>query len=246
MKKSVKNIYEFLQKKRGKIKRRTFLLAGFFLAVNIFAWFVYITQVDVNIDAKVISWDVNFFDGPTAVKEINISEKIYPGMPVFTKTINVTNASETKAQFEYLINKFTVLGEDTLIDGGTNEEQIFSIENDYPFVIEFDINKEKLEENDTLSFTITIHWDYENIGEYQKLTKHFIFDPSVTYYVLEDGDFIPFSATQSNFERNKLDLYLQKDDADSFFGEACGDYEKDTGLSCLNINLTLRVSQDNS
>ncbi len=242
-KKKTKKIYDILQKNRSKIKKRSIILALFFLGVNIFAWFIYITQVDVNLDADVVAWDVNFFDGPQQVKEINIVETLYPGMDTYVKEIDVNNNSETEANFEYIVKSFSIMGIDSMIEDGTNEEQVNSLLNDYPFVIRLEADKDKLGQDDNLKFVLTIDWSYEQVGEFHRLTKHFTFDPSVVYYQLSEGEYYPYDISSNSFEQHKLDLYVEKDDADSFFGEACAEYQGRTGRRCLNLKLLLKVTQ---
>lgn len=242
-KKKLNKVYKKLQSERKNIKRRSIILASLFLGVNIFAWFVYITQVGVELDSNVVAWDVNFFDGPTQVKNIKISEILHPGMDTYEKVIEVNNNSGTKAEFEYVINSFTVLGIDSMVEEGTNEEQINSLNNDYPFIIAFEASKMTLDEIDTLTFRLTIDWHYENPGEFHRLTKHFTYDPSVVYYQHTEDDFLPVEINETLFNQHKLDLYVEKDDADSFFGEACAAYYKQTNKPCVNLNLTLKVSQ---
>lgn len=245
-KETIHHTYESLQKNRGKIKRMSLLFAFFVLGVNIYAWFVFIAKANLDVEANVVSWDINFFDENTEVKDLSIKERLYPGMPNYEKTVTVTNSSETNAEFEYEIDRLSILGIDSIPVGATNDEVIESLNNDYPFKIHFQHDKNQLAPGDSLTFQVFMDWEYENANLYYKLTQHYTFDPSLVYYNLENGVYVENNTiNSSNFEVNKLNLYLLKDDADSFFGEACDQYETATGKACVSYHVVLKVTQTN-
>ena len=47
-------------------------MAGFLLAVNTFAWFVFITNGDGKINADVIAWDIAFIDEESQTELLDI------------------------------------------------------------------------------------------------------------------------------------------------------------------------------
>ena len=51
------------------------------------------------------------------------------------------------------------------------------------------------------------------------------------------------TVTEDSFPTRRLDLYLEKDDADSYFGEACADYESANGAACVKYRIELKVKQ---
>ena len=67
-------LYQYLQKRRKNIMIRSVLLALFVLGVNIYAWFIYFTEAQVNITGNVVSWDVSFRDENSQVVEKEIIE----------------------------------------------------------------------------------------------------------------------------------------------------------------------------
>ena len=236
--KDTKAIYDKIKSRKKWLKRRSMLFIVFLFGVNIYAWFIFISKANLDVEGSVAAWDVNFFDGNSEIKDVVIKEFMYPGMPDFNKNI-------TSAEFEYLIEDLTILGVNSIEDGATQEEIKESLKNDYPFIIEFDATKNNLAVDDSLTFSIFMNWKYEDTSKYYKLTKHYGYDPSVNYYRLNaDGTYtIDNTITASNFPTNRLNLYVEKDDADSFFGQECANFEATTGTSCVKYKVVLKVTQ---
>lgn len=238
---------EKLKRERKRIKRRSILLAFFLLGVNAFAWFTYISKADLSIKGNIVSWDVNFLDQNSIVKVVEIIvDDLQPGMLTFSKQIDIFNKSDVKAKFEYQINKVTILGQNITSLGTTNSEIMASLKSQFPFVISLIPGKTDLAENDQTEFKVTVDWPYEQINTYYKLNSLYKYDESVTYYTLQNGVYTPNKAvTASNFSTLVASgLYLEKDDADSFWGSECHKYKQTHPTnSCLNIDLNLIVSQ---
>lgn len=235
--------YYQIRKKRKWLKTRGFLLAAFVFGVNIYAWFIFIANANLDIEGSVVAWDVNFFDENTEVKDVVIKEILYPGMQEYKKQISIVNHSDTAASFEFDIDSFNILGMDSK-ESMTKDEVLNSMKNDYPFVIEFNADKNYIGVGESMTFTITMNWNFEEATKYYNITKHYSYDPSVNYYNLNNGMYsIDNTVTSTNFADKRLNLYLEKDDADSFFGEACANFEAATGGACLKYNLKLKVKQ---
>ena len=100
-----------------------------------------------------------------------------------------------------------------------------------------------------MDLVITIDWPYEKTDalarEYYKLTNQYKYDDSVIYYKLVNNSYVDAGITSANFDSNKLNLYLEKDDADSYLGYSCKTYKDDTAQSCFNFHLVLNVTQIN-
>lgn len=246
-------VYNKLQKDRKKIKRRAILMVGLLLGVNAFAWFAYIAKADFKFDATVVAWDVNFYADKVEVNDMVISVgNIYPGLgdtgvsamnKPFTKTIEVNNSGDVKARFYYEIESFEILGKDLIESGMTTEEVVTSIKNDYPFVIDISHNKNMLNPGEKLNFIFKLHWLFDDANKYYKLNELYEFDPSYVYYELSNGQYVAKSVTSSNFATLRNNLYLVKDDADSYFGEKCAIYESSTGKTCISTKIKLVVEQ---
>lgn len=249
-KKDVTKVYNALQKQRKRIKRRSVFLALFVLGVNAYAWFVFISSASVNVKSNVISWDVNFLDENSEVKDLQIlTSDLYPGMDTYTKTIKIKNNSDLRAKFEANIDSISVLGEEVSNSSNTYEEKVDYLKNTYPFIVNITYPKDILNKNDSMDLVITIDWPYEKTDdlarEYYKLTNQYKYDDSVIYYKLVNNSYVDAGITFDTFNSNKLNLYLEKDDADSYLGYSCKNYKDSTKQSCFKFHLVLTVTQIN-
>ena len=250
MMKLSKKCYQFLQSKRKKIKFHSIFLLILLFGVNAYAWFVFISSASVNVRSNVISWDVNFLDENSEVKDLQIlTSDLYPGMDTYTKTIKIKNSSDLRAKFEANIDSISVLGEEVSNSSNTYEEKVDYLKNTYPFIVNITYPKDILDKNDSMDLVITIDWPYEKTDalarEYYKLTNQYKYDDSVIYYKLVNNSYVDAGITSANFDSNKLNLYLEKDDADSYLGYSCKTYKDNTAQSCFNFHLVLTVTQIN-
>ncbi len=252
-KEKIVEVYNKLQKDRKKIKRRAMLMVGLLLGVNAFAWFAYIAKADFQFDATVVAWDVNFYADKTEVNDMVISVgDIYPGLgdtsisamnKPFNKTIEVSNVGEVRARFTYEFKSFEILGQDLVQKGMTTTEIVESVRDDYPFVIDIVQTKDFLEPDGKLNFIFKLYWIFNENGKYQRLNDLYEFDDSYVYYELVNGSYVAKDLTEAQYEAQRNSLYLEKDDADSYFGEKCAEYEASTGKSCISANIQLVVEQ---
>ena len=238
---NAKQLYEDLQKSRKKLKIRAIILALFALGVSAYAWFIFVSDLSVNFSGHVREWDVQFLDDSTEINRLVIDQTFYPGMDDFSETVNIINSSETGATFSFEINELTILGINSL--KSTSALTLASLQNDYPFVIDMYGSKVNLDENDSLSFTVEASWPFNAANTYFLLTPHYTFDPSIKYYTYSSGTYSQATVTSSNFNSLKSTLYVEKDDADSFFGENCATYENTNNLPCIHMLITLKVTQ---
>lgn len=240
--------YNSLQKKRNWIKARSLLLAMFVLGVNVFAWFVFVSKADVQVNANVVAWDVNFTDDNNNINNIVVeTPKLYPGMPTYTKRVDISNRSEMPVEFTYQINSVDIMGKEVMTELTTQDEINTYLEESFPFVVTFKGTKTDLDIGESMSFTINIDWPLEKedtkAREYYRLTEQYKYDPTVFYYSLTDGVYNKEDITEGSFETNKTNLYLEKDDADSFWGANCQAFREENGKSCFSFKLLLKVSQ---
>ena len=235
--------------KRKKIRKKTMIrsvfLLLFLLGINTFAWFTYISRAEVSINGSVVSWDVNFLDENGAVEDMDIEiTEMQPGMIPFEKKIEIVNNSDVGARFSYQINSVSILGIE-ILQRELNETIINSLQNDYPFILRIIPGKTELAIGDATNFQVTMNWSYEEQEKYYRLNSIYSYDPSIYYYTFTNNTYqIDQTVTADNFaSKVETGLYLAKDDADSFFGYQCGNYEQNTGQPCIKIGLELRVSQ---
>ena len=236
-----KQLYEDIQRQRKKLKIRAIILALFALGVSAYAWFIFISDLSVNFSGHVREWDVQFLDDSTEINRLVIDQTFYPGMDDFSETVNIINSSETGATFSFEINELTILGINSL--KSTSALTLSSLQNDYPFEIDMYGDKTELSENDSLNFTLTATWPYQSSNTYFLLTNHYTFDPSIKYYTYSSGSYNETTVTSDNFNSLRSRLYVEKDDADSFFGENCAVYESTNSTPCIHMVVTLKVTQ---
>ena len=244
---SESGIYLYLQKRRKSIKIRSILLALFVLGVNIYAWFIYFSEANVSITGNVVSWDVSFKDENSQVVEHAIlAVNMYPGMDDYSKEIKILNASELPAKFTYEIEEMTLMGID-IKDGKTTTELVKELNTNYPFIVSFISDGANMAVGEEMHFIFEVSWPFDSEeaqADYYKLNSYYTYDPSITYYQLNGSTYSEINITSSDeFNNNINNLYLEKDDADSFWGEKCGTYEKSTNSTCLNVKLKLKVEQ---
>ncbi len=234
-----------LRKALLKRKYISIFLALFTLGVNIFAWFVFTTTANVGLDATVASWDVQFRDEQDMVMQnfvIDIT-KMKPGMTDFSKTITVNNHSDVDADFIYEVTSFELLGHAIY-----NSNLYYYLNTRYPFSLTLNASKTVLNASDEVEFDIGLTWPYETNQEvYYSLDDAYEYDSTLPYYQLSENTYsLSNVPNQSTYNSIRSSLFLKKDDADTYFGMRCNDYETSTGNACLRVNLRLLVQQRNS
>lgn len=234
------------KKARKRVVIRSLLLIALLLVVNTFAWFTYISRAGVTLNGSVIDWDISFLNENGAVKDIQIDiTDMKPGMIPFEYKIQIQNNSDVAANIKYDIKSVKLLGTELLQEG--QEDQIEeSLKTEYPFVLELITEKDDIGINEMINFKITLNWDYQ-ASNYYKLNNLYTYDAGVYYYTIVDDTYqVDNTVTEETFkEKVASGLYLEKDDADSFFGYACGKYEEETKSPCLQMKLDLNVTQAN-
>ena len=235
------------RKSRRKTIVRSILLIAFLLIINTFAWFTYISKANLSLNGSVVSWEVSFLDQNSIIKDINIAiTDMKPGMMQFAKTIDIVNNSDVAAKFTYKITSVEFLGT-KIFEGEETETIKQKLEQEFPFTLKMIVGKQDLDLTDTSSFEVTMDWTYEE-DKYYRVNSLYTYDPAVNYYVLANNTYqIDNTVTEDNFQsKMQTGLYLEKDDADGFFGYACGKYEADTNKPCMDVHVELEVSQKNT
>ena len=244
----------FQKEKIGKLRKAflkkkyiSILLALFTLGVNIFAWFAFSTTAEVELDGTVASWDVAFKDSNGVESSHFIVEvaDMKPGMTTFSKAITVTNKSDVQAEFVYTIQSLKLFGNNVTDFDNNNVDNY--LQSTYPFIISVVPSKNSLDTNDSLTLNVSVAWDYESEDPlYFKTLNLYTYDEGFNYYTLNENTYSLAEVNSSTYDSLKNTLYLEKDDADTFFGEKCGEYEKSTSKPCLELDLQLQVQQKNN
>ena len=233
-----------INKKIIRKKYISIFLALFTLGVNIFAWFAFSAYAGLELDATVAAWDIEFKDNGSAVNNLVVQvTKMKPGMDDFVKTIVVNNNSDVDAEFDYEIVSARLLGQTIPI---TSQQQIFNhLNTTYPFRVYFVTTDHVVSHNNVITFDINATWDYEaSTPTYYKLDNVYTYDSSLTYYKLVNSAYVPYTPTnEADFLSQRSNLYLEKDDADSYFGAKCHQYESANSEACLVLEVRLVAIQ---
>lgn len=236
-----KNTYHFLQSRRKKIKFRSILMLVFLFGVNAYAWFVYMSNASVNLSSDVATWNVTFFDGTEEVKDLEIKTgNIYPGMETFSKQFKIKNKSDTKATFHYQIENLQILGNDIEV-----EDKETYLKELLPFQVTLVPSKTELDENDTLVFDIKIDWPYESENSYYKVLDLYQYKENFNYYEKTDSGYSKVTVSEISYPlKVESGIYIESDDADTYFGSECDSYKQSSGsTSCLSFHIKLDVIQ---
>ena len=161
-----------------KIKVSHLVILALLLIGNTYAWFIYIDTVSNSVDVHIKAWNIDLQDDQGTVTDtVTVYvDAVYPGMTTYEKEIRVSNFSDLDATVTYDILSVEIMGEKTYSREGkieynlatsqndpTSAQLIQQLANDYPFVIDFDIDETHLEAvTGTATYTISISWDYES------------------------------------------------------------------------------------
>lgn len=239
---------EVISSLRKRLKRKKYisiLLALFTLGVNIFAWFAFSSNASLTLEGTVASWDVYFkdpADGQVYHDTTVALTKMKPGMPDFSKTILVENNSEVTVGFNVVVTSYTLLGH--TIDLTTISNPVDYIKTYYPFSVEIVTSGSTIAPNSSLDFTANVKWPYETANRYFAQNEVYDYDQGFIYYKQSGTNYNVFSVpNQSTYNTEKASLFLEKDDADSYFGMQCHTYETNSGQPCLVVGIRLIASQ---
>ena len=233
-----------VSKRFRRKKYFSILLALFTLGVNIFAWFAFSANVGLELEATVASWNVRFRDGVDVLTQDLVIEitKMKPGMDDFNKTITIESNSDVDANFSYHVTSLSILGRSIPI---TSKADPFQYLRDfYPFSITASSDKTLLSGIDEVEFEVNLVWPYEaSTVLYYGQDEAYSFKNDFAYYTKSGTNYNPAAVSDMNYSSLRNNLYLEKDDADTYFGMACGEYEASTGQACVVLGLRLIVEQ---
>ena len=232
----------YMKKNRKILLIRSVLMLGFLLVFNVFAWFIYISKVNTEMDIHALSWDVVFSEGGNAVKDVIIDLDVYPGMEEYTHSISVTNSGETDANLYFDTKSVTLFGIELLSSDMTEEEKQAALVNQLPLTIDYEFTNTVVNQSRNSSFTINVNWEYEN-SKYYKVPSVFEYDSDLTYYTRSGANYTEQAVTSATYNSLKNSLYLYKDDIDSYIGERCGYYQKAYNKSSLVLKGELVAEQ---
>lgn len=158
------------------------LIVILLLTANTFAWFIYNSNVNMSLEAKVKSWAIEFSENGQEIEEkVTFEiESIYPGMPEESKIINITNSGDTDAKIQYKITSITLFGESMIVGENCTSEEMDAYIDTLPFEIDINLEKDVIQAlGDTSKAEIKFNWSFEDevdiydISEKDKLDTEF-------------------------------------------------------------------------
>lgn len=172
-----------MKKKSKKALYIRLFIVLFLVVSNTFAWFIYITKVDNNINVHVKSWDVTFQSGDKEIVNtvhVNI-DNLYPGMEDYIYEITAYNKSEVSATLSYSILEARIFDSEYVTVEGRTERNETPLEsdftsaqleqkfaNDYPFTLSIGLTNSNIAQtNGNELFSITVVWPYEGASDYE-------------------------------------------------------------------------------
>ena len=238
---------EIKEKRKKRRKKLIFplLFILFTLSINAYAWFAFISQATLNVDMSVASWDVDFTENNVVTNSVNVAiTDMMPGMLDFSHTVQINNNGDVNADVTYMLTEMKVLG--NTINVSNSNQVLTNFRTKYPFVLNVSTSSNTISPNSSTDFDIDLSWEYENSSKYYKLDNLYTFNPSFIYYLKNGDNYTETTVTSANYNSLRDNLYLYKDDADTYFGEKCGKYEKDNNLPCIEMKFKIVVQQASS
>ena len=238
---------EIKEKRKKRRKKLIFplLFILFTLSINAYAWFAFISQATLNVDMSVASWDVDFTENNVVTNSVNVAiTDMMPGMLDFSHTVQINNHGDVNADVTYMLTEMKVLG--NTINVSNSNQVLTNFRTKYPFVLNVSTSSNTIAPNSSTDFDIDLSWEYENTSKYYKLDNLYTFNPSFIYYLKNGDNYTETTVTSANYNSLRDNLYLYKDDADTYFGEKCGKYEKDNNLPCIEMKFKIVVQQASS
>ena len=144
------------------------------LITNTYSWFIFNQNANVSIESNIKSWDISFIDGEQEVSEtieFNI-ESIYPGMEKQEKSVIIKNNGDIAANIEYKIKSIRIFDETKILGENCTQEELLNYINTLPFKIQFDCNKNIIDQNDNLAeVKFAFIWDFEDLSQNEVITE---------------------------------------------------------------------------
>ena len=146
--------------KKHKIKTLLFLFIA--LVANTYAWFLYNRIVSADMSAHIKSWQVTI-DGANNESLTFEIDDLYPGMPEYSDSAELTNEGEMDAEVSFTIKSIRILDEEyeVGVDGETVESITQKLEEDYPFDISFESSNDLVSgHGGQAELRLYVTWDF--------------------------------------------------------------------------------------
>lgn len=226
---------------KNKYRYLIFVLSIFLLSIGTFAWFTvpFVSRaISELVSARIAGFKVEFSDINDNVSEVfsyNL-ETVFPGMDDYTVTFNAVNKGDIDAKISGSVNN--------VVFAGHNIDSTAFV-SDYPFKHNFKLYNDVsvISPEQSTKIFYTFGWDYES-DMYYHLPDFYEYSTNVDYYTFADDKYIICDdVNDSNFNDLKTNLYLYKDDFDTFLYNECSSYLENGGTKCLSFDINLIAKQ---
>lgn len=230
------NIYNSLQKNKKSLLKISLLVILLGVSVNAFAWLSSNNTATVDTEANVSSWIVRFTDS----NDVDIKEETYdvwmlPGMADDEYLVHAENEGTTDATVTVQVSDLKILGSDVDLTQA-------NVMDKFPFTFELPSGEITLQAGHNTDFTSTISWTYED-DQYFKADDYYGYQEDFVYYTKSGSTYTEAEVTSATYDSLKANLYVYKDDIDTYFGEQCGVYQNTSGKPCITFKVKYIATQ---
>ena len=112
----------------------------------------------------------------------------------------------------------------------------------FPFVFELPTSEITLAAGDETDFSTNISWTYEE-DKYFKADDYYGYQEDFVYYTKNGSNYEEAEVTASTYNSLKANLYVYKDDIDTYFGQECGVYQNTNNKACITFKVKYIATQ---
>ena len=236
MKKLKENdIYNSLQKNKKNLIKISLLFVLLGVSINAFAWLSSNNTATVDAEANVSSWIVRFTHNDVDIKEETYELWMLPGMTDDEYPVHASNEGTTDATVSVEVTDLKILGNDVDLTQA-------NVMNKFPFVFELPSGEITLAAGDETDFNTTVSWTYEE-DKYFPADDYYGYQEDFIYYTKNGSDYEEAEVTAATYDSLKANLYVYKDDIDTYFGQECGAYQNSTGKACITFKVKYKATQ---
>jgi len=229
------DIYNSLQKNKKNLIKISLLFVLLGVSINAFAWLSSNNTATVDAEANVSSWIVRFTHNDVDIKEETYELWMLPGMTDDEYPVHASNEGTTDATVSVEVTDLKILGNDVDLTQA-------NVMNKFPFVFELPSGEITLAAGDETDFNTTVSWTYEE-DKYFPADDYYGYQEDFIYYTKNGSDYEEAEVTAATYDSLKANLYVYKDDIDTYFGQECGAYQNSTGKACITFKVKYKATQ---
>lgn len=229
------DIYNSLQKNKKNLIKISLLFVLLGVSINAFAWLSSNNTATVDAEANVSSWIVRFTHNDVDIKEETYELWMLPGMTDDEYPVHASNEGTTDATVSVEVTDLKILGNDVDLTQP-------NVMDKFPFVFGLPSGEITLAAGDETDFNTTVSWTYEE-DKYFPADDYYGYQEDFIYYTKNGSDYEEAEVTAATYDSLKANLYVYKDDIDTYFGQECGAYQNSTGKACITFKVKYKATQ---